>query len=125
MIQYYAQRESDVHEMSIARSIVEIVDETLRAEPGARVERVVVRVGRLVSVVPDSLAFCYQAITEGTALAGSDLVVEEVPVRVRCAACGETTELEAFAFRCARCGGVELTTLSGNELVVSHIEVEQ
>ncbi|MDH3455650.1 MAG: hydrogenase maturation nickel metallochaperone HypA [Gemmatimonadota bacterium] len=111
--------------MSIAQSIVEIVEETLRAEPGTRVERVVVRIGRLVAVGPDSLAFCYEAITEGTALAGSDLVVEEVPVRVRCRACGETTELETFTFRCARCGGVELSALSGNELVVSHIEVEQ
>lgn len=114
-----------MHEMSIAQSIVEIVEEALRGEPAARIDRVVVRIGRMVAVVPESLSFCYGAITEQTSLAGSELVIEEMPVCVRCKACGATSELETFAFRCACCGGVELTALSGNELVVSHIEVEQ
>jgi hydrogenase nickel incorporation protein HypA/HybF len=111
--------------MSIARDIVEIVEEAVRDEPGARVERVVVRVGAMVSVVPDSLSFCYEAITDGTPLAGSRLVIEEVPVRVRCNACHYTGELKAFVFRCERCGGTALTALSGNELAVSHIEVDE
>jgi hydrogenase nickel incorporation protein HypA/HybF len=114
-----------VHEMSIAQSIVEIVEDALGDEPASGVERVLVRVGALVAVVPHSLTFCYQAITEGTALAGSELVVEEVPVRVRCNACGREDELESFVFRCRGCGGTRLTTLSGDELVVGHIEVRE
>jgi hydrogenase nickel incorporation protein HypA/HybF len=114
-----------MHEMSIARSIIEIVEETLREEPGVRVERVVVRVGRLVAVVPDALAFSYDAITEGTPLAGSALVIEEIPVCVRCNTCHRVSTLEDFVFRCAHCEGTALTTLSGNELVVGRIEVEQ
>ena len=109
--------------MSIARNIVEIVEETLRDEPGARVERVTVRVGSMVAVAPDSLTFCYDAITADTALAGSTLVVEEIPASFRCNACREVSTAREFVFRCPRCGGTDLTHLTGNELVVGEIEV--
>jgi hydrogenase nickel incorporation protein HypA/HybF len=111
--------------MSIARDIVEIVEEAVRDEPAARVERVVVRVGAMVSVVPDSLSFCYEAITDGTPLAGSRLVVDEVPVRVCCNTCHYTGGLKGFVFRCERCGGTALSVLSGSELIVAHIEVDE
>lgn len=114
-----------MHEMSIAQSIVEIVEEAITNEPGARVDKVVVRIGRMVAVVPDSLLFCYDAITEGTALAGSALEIDEIPAEVRCRVCGKTTRVEDFVFRCRHCGGSELTTISGNEMSVSHIEVTQ
>ena len=114
-----------MHELSIAQHIVDIVEEAVRPEPGAQVARVVVRIGRMVAVFPESLSFCYGAITDGTALSGSALVVEEVPVRVLCRTCGETTELESFALRCGGCGGVDLKVTSGDEMLVSHIEVEQ
>ena len=112
-----------MHEMSIARNIVEIVEDTMRDEPGARVERVTVRVGRMVAVAPDSLTFCYDAITAGTALAGSTLAIQEIPASVRCNTCQQVSIVEDFVFRCGHCGGASLTGLSGNEMVVENIEV--
>jgi hydrogenase nickel incorporation protein HypA/HybF len=113
-----------MHEMSIAQNIVEIVENALRDEVTPCVEKVVVKVGQLVAVVPDSLDFCYTAITQGTRLADSELVIEEIPCQVRCKDCEGTSEIEAFVFRCPHCESSELETLSGNELLVSHIEVQ-
>jgi hydrogenase nickel incorporation protein HypA/HybF len=109
--------------MSIAQNILEIVEHALQDEDAPRVDKVVVRIGAMVSIVPDSLTFCYEAITEGTHLAGSTLVIEEVPARVRCKPCNKTTQIDSFVFRCEHCGGTDLTTESGHELAVSHIEV--
>ncbi len=47
-----------------------------------------------------------------------------VPARLRCA-CGEEWELQEPAFRCPRCAGREVTVLSGEELDVESIEVEE
>lgn len=112
-----------MHEMSIARNIVEIVEEALRGDPGVRVERVTVRVGAMVAVAPDSLSFCYDAITEGTALAGSSLAIEEIPASVHCEACHQVSTVERFVFRCGHCGGTKLSMLTGNELMIGNIEV--
>jgi len=77
-----------MHELSIIASIVDTVTETLAALPdaskGARVVEVRLRVGALASVVEDSLQFCYGIATEGTALEGSRLVVNVLPVVMHC-----------------------------------------
>jgi hydrogenase nickel incorporation protein HypA/HybF len=110
--------------MSIAQNIVEIVEDALRDEVEPEVDKVVVKVGQLVAVVPDSLDFCYSAITQGTRLANSQLVIEEIPIQIRCRDCGKTSQVEAFVFRCPHCDGIELETVTGHELHVSHIEVQ-
>jgi len=61
-----------MHEMSIAQNILEIVESALSENPGSRLKKVVVKAGELVAVVPESLQFCYQAITAGTPLEGSE-----------------------------------------------------
>jgi hydrogenase nickel incorporation protein HypA/HybF len=109
--------------MSIAQSIVEIVEDVLREHDGPIVEKVYVTVGRLVGVVPESLEFSFQAITAGTQLDGTELVIESAPVRARCHDCDGTFEVESFVFRCERCGGTSLEIIAGKELAVREIEV--
>ncbi len=114
-----------MHEMSIAQNIIEIVTETLKEHPNARVEKVVVDVGVLTAVVPESLEFCYQAIIAETPLADSVIEIHTIPVRVKCRACNEESSLDSFIFVCPRCGSSELTELSGRELNIRHIEVAE
>ena len=112
-----------MHEMSIAQSIVEIVEDVRREHGDPRVEKVFVTIGKLVGIVPDSLEFSFQAITAGTRLDGAELVIEKVPIRARCRGCDHTFEVESFVFRCERCEGTSLEIVAGNELVVREIEV--
>lgn len=113
-----------MHEMSIARNIVEIVEDVVRANGDPRVDRVHVAIGRMVGVVPDSLTFCFEAITSDTRLSGASLIIEPIPIRARCTDCGLTFEVESFAFRCDSCGGTSLDVESGDELLVRSIEVQ-
>jgi hydrogenase nickel incorporation protein HypA/HybF len=114
-----------MHELSIVSSIVDTVTESLAAYPGARVVEVRLRVGALASVVEDSLQFCYGIATEGTALAGSRLVVNVLPVVVRCGPCGRDVELEGVqSFRCPLCGEPAMDLKQGRELEIEAIEIE-
>jgi hydrogenase nickel incorporation protein HypA/HybF len=111
-----------MHEMSLAQSIVEIVDD-VAAGRAESVEQVFVEVGTLVAVVPDSLEFCYTAITSGTPLERSQLVIRVIPIRVQCSDCKLSSEVESFVFRCPSCDSGSLQMLSGNEFSVTEIEV--
>jgi hydrogenase nickel incorporation protein HypA/HybF len=114
-----------MHELSIVSSIVETVTESLSAYPGARVQEVRLRVGALSSVVEDSLQFCYGIATEGTALAGSRLAVNMLPVTVHCAACGRDGALESLqSFCCPHCGEPATDVRQGRELEIESIEIE-
>jgi len=114
-----------VHELSLAQNIAEIAQNAAEANGTGRVVAVFVRVGELSGVVIDSLTFCFSAITAGTPLEGAALRVDRVPVRAQCRACGTGCEIRDFVFRCPACGGGDLEIVTGRELQVSHIEVEE
>lgn len=112
-----------MHELSIALSIVEMAEE--RAEwMEARVAAVRVRIGPLSGVVPEALASAFDMAIEGTALAGARLVIEESPVVILCARCGERRPLpSASDFRCPVCGAPASEVVGGAELLVTALEV--
>jgi hydrogenase nickel incorporation protein HypA/HybF len=115
-----------MHELSIVSSVVDTVVESLSSYPGARVVEVRLRVGALASVVVDSLEFCWGIATEGTALAGSRLVVTSLPVVMHCVPCDADVELEGVqSFRCPRCDEPCLDLRQGRELDIESFEIEE
>jgi hydrogenase nickel incorporation protein HypA/HybF len=111
-----------VHELSVAGAIVDTVG---RHADGRPVKVVVVRVGRLRQVVPDSLRFYWGIVSEGTLCEGSELRLDEIEARLRCSACGKEWEPLFPDFRCADCGSSEVVVSAGEELEVDYIEVEE
>ena len=110
-----------MHELSIADAIVRIACTHARDR---RIETVEVKVGHLRQVVPDALAFAFDLVAQGTRADGAELVLEEVSATGRCRACGTTTELQAFPLVCGSCGGLDLELLTGEELLVDALELE-
>jgi hydrogenase nickel incorporation protein HypA/HybF len=111
-----------MHELSIASAVVNTAE---RHADGRPVSVVRVSVGRLRQVVPDSLRFSFEIVSRDTVCAGARLELEEIEVRLRCAACTREWEPEIPAFRCPRCGSADVTIEAGGELVVEEIEVEE
>ena len=113
-----------MHELSIAQNIVEIVGDSLSANGGGKLKSVKVRIGELAGVVPDSLEFCFTAITKGTTMEEAKLEIERTGIVGRCTDCGTDSAVEGLVFRCPLCGSVEMKLISGNELQVVEIEVD-
>ncbi|HUX68104.1 MAG TPA: hydrogenase maturation nickel metallochaperone HypA [Terriglobales bacterium] len=70
-----------MHELSLALSLIEVVEQEAAARGGLRVRAVRLRVGALAGVSTEALAFAYEVACEGTGLAGSRLVAEATPGR--------------------------------------------
>lgn len=113
-----------MHEMSLAQSILNIVEETLQKNPGRKLVAVHVDVGELVAVIPESLQFCFEALVAETPWRGANLKIKEIPLRARCNRCREEFRIDRFAFRCPVCLEEELEVFQGNELNVTELEVE-
>jgi hydrogenase nickel incorporation protein HypA/HybF len=111
-----------VHELSLCEAIAASVD---RHAAGRAVAEVTVRVGHLRQVVPDALTFSWEVLTAGTSLAGSALVVEQVPAVVRCGPCGSETTLDMPVLLCGSCESGEVTLLSGEELQVVALDLAE
>ena len=110
-----------MHELSIADGVLGIV---LAHARDRRVTRVEMRVGHLRQVVPSALEFAWELVTVGTAAEGAELVLEHVPAAVCCRDCGSESEQDAFPLACARCGGLAVDVVRGEELLVDSLDVD-
>jgi hydrogenase nickel incorporation protein HypA/HybF len=113
-----------MHELSIAMGIVDAaLDEAQRR--GVQVSAVHLRLGALSGVVKDALMFSYEVACQDTALQGSRLIVEDVPVVVFCPRCKERRALSSVqSFACPECGEPTRDILQGKELEVFALEVQ-
>jgi hydrogenase nickel incorporation protein HypA/HybF len=111
-----------MHELSIAEAVVDVA---LRHARGRRVSKVELKVGHLRQVVPSSLEFAFELVTSETPLEGAELVIEEVPARGLCRACGIETTMARFPLQCSRCGDLDLELLTGEELLVDALELDE
>jgi hydrogenase nickel incorporation protein HypA/HybF len=110
-----------MHELSIAESIVRIAE---AHADGRRVTTVEVRVGALRQVVPSALRFAFELVARGTVAEGATLDLEEVPAGLSCRSCGGASETDWFPFACRSCGSVDVDVVSGDELLVDSLELE-
>lgn len=108
-----------MHEMSITQSVVDAVCEHAA---GRRVHEVKIQVGALCAVVPDSMQFCFELVTEGTLMEGARLEIEQPPGQASCRACGRDFTLTDLIVLCP-CGSADVEILSGRELRIMSMEV--
>lgn len=114
-----------MHELSIALSIIDECSREACARGASRVSKVYLKLGPLSGVVQEALMFSYELACEDTPLAGSSLVVEEVPVIIYCDNCGVERALPSIQqFICPVCGRNAARVVSGRELQIAAMEIE-
>ena len=115
-----------MHEMGVAMQIVEIATASIPANmAGSRIEKVNLKVGKLSAIVPDSLKFCFEAVSRDTPLEGARLQITEIPVQAACNACRHEWTIDQPAFACPQCKSGDITLLSGRELDIESIELAE
>jgi hydrogenase nickel incorporation protein HypA/HybF len=113
-----------MHEMSIATSILTAVATEAARYPGSRARRVGVRIGELAGIDPESLRFCFEALVKDSELDGLVLEIEERKRRHRCV-CGAEFAVNDYEFACTSCGNAVTQCVSGDELELAYVEVEE
>jgi hydrogenase nickel incorporation protein HypA/HybF len=112
-----------MHELSIALSMIEQIEEVAEKHGGGIVEVVYVRIGALSGVDPQALRFAYEMASEGTSLASSRIEIEPVGLLVYCPQCNSTHKPDSQHIFCPRCVTPEQEILEGRELEVRALEL--
>lgn len=115
-----------MHEMGLAMEVVKIVGDSIPADmPDAKVVRINLKVGKFSAVVPQSLKFCFEIVAKETAAQGAELHIEEIAVTAQCNDCQHQWEIVEAVFNCPKCNSGALEMLSGRELDIESIELEE
>jgi hydrogenase nickel incorporation protein HypA/HybF len=115
-----------MHEMGIALEVMNIAMSHLPDQGrGLKVIALRLKIGKLTAIIPETFRFCMEISTKDTPLEGANIIIEDVPLKVRCTDCGEEAELNEPTFFCPNCDSPRLEILSGRELTLESIEVEE
>lgn len=116
-----------MHELSICEVLITtILTEMDRIKPPPRrLLKVRVVLGELRQVVPECLQFAYEELSKGTPAEGSTLEIVHRPVTARCRQCGWEGEIKDKLFLCGRCEAANVEVLTGKELYLDSLEIDQ
>ncbi len=110
-----------MHELSIAKSIVDSVLASVAERPSAAIASVHLRIGELTDIAADALEFGFSVLSRGTRLEHTTLRIESVPIVARCNACRQSFTVEDYHFVCPACKSGDLHMLHGDELEIDHV----
>jgi hydrogenase nickel incorporation protein HypA/HybF len=113
-----------MHELGIARSIIEIAEEHARRHDARRIHSVTVLIGSLSGVMAEAVEFCFSACAQGTLLEDARLIIEQPQGLGRCRQCQKESPLATTLYSCPVCGSFAIDLLRGDEMRISEMEVD-
>ncbi|MGW7356861.1 hydrogenase maturation nickel metallochaperone HypA/HybF [Streptomyces sp. NPDC054802] len=113
-----------MHELSIAAAVVDTAARTARTHGATAVEAVRLRIGELAGVVPDALRFSFELAADGTALAGAELIIDDVSALAACDGCRAEFAVGCPPHLwCPACDRPADRLLAGRELEVTEVRL--
>jgi hydrogenase nickel incorporation protein HypA/HybF len=114
-----------MHELAICESLMNQVEQIALERHAGCVTSIVIGMGPLSGVEAQLLKQAYTIASAGTVAAQAELIVEALPVRVRCTQCGSESEALPNKLLCKHCGDWRTTLVSGDELMLLSVELEK
>jgi hydrogenase nickel incorporation protein HypA/HybF len=114
-----------MHELGIAASILDCVDREAERHSGQHISKVGVKIGELAGVDADALQFGFEVLVKDTEREPLALEVELVPRVQRCSKCEYEFRMTEFDPRCPLCGDFGTRCVSGEELDIAYMEVDE
>ena len=113
-----------VHELSICEHILSVAVQAAERAGAKNITRVRVKHGELRAIVPDIMAHYFEFLAKDTIAAGAKLEMEVTKARAKCKSCGEEYPVQGFEFKCPACEKEEPELITGMELFLEDIEVQ-
>ena len=113
-----------MHEMALAESVIQIVEETAGRNSAACVRAVWLEIGRLSHVEPEALRFAFDVVKRNGLAHGARLEIVATEGTAWCMKCSQTVALARFGDACPRCGSYQHQVTAGDEMRVKEIEIE-
>ena len=114
-----------MHELSLCQGLIQQVDKLAEQHRAHAVSMIKLSIGPLSGVDPQLLAQAFPLAAAGSVAENATLEIDVAPVRIRCRRCHAESEASANRLLCGVCGHWQTTLLSGDELLLSSVELEK
>ena len=111
-----------MHELAICEAVLQQVLDLDPPPNATAIGRITLRIGPLAGVEPDLLRLAFPLVAAGTSCADAVLEIQPIAVEIWCRFCGETSRARPNRLLCAACGTWRVSLVSGDELLLAHVE---
>ena len=111
-----------MHEMSIVENLFDIIDEISEENKLIKISKVIVQLGAMRAVIPESFQFAFDTIKKDTIAKDAKLIMELIPIKLHCRTCGVNSIVEDHVFFCPRCQSQDIEVIEGEDIIISSLE---
>ncbi|MCX6054633.1 MAG: hydrogenase maturation nickel metallochaperone HypA [Chloroflexi bacterium] len=114
-----------MHELSIAEALLKLSLSHAEKSNAKKVTAINIVIGRLSSIVDDSIQFYWDFIAEDSICKGAILHFDRRPAVLICKDCNHQFTINSDMTPCPTCGSYQSQIISGEEFFLESIEIEK
>ncbi|MDH5572743.1 MAG: hydrogenase maturation nickel metallochaperone HypA [Gammaproteobacteria bacterium] len=113
-----------MHELSICHSLIKQVEAIALEQSSKSVQLIQLQIGPLSGIDASLLKHSFPIASTGTIAEGAELLIEQLPVNIRCLNCGRESSVEINRLVCHHCQHTDTQLLSGDEMLLHSVKLE-
>ena len=110
-----------MHEFAIIQSVLKQLEEIAKENHLQSISQVTLQIGKLRQIVPEFLQFAFETAAENSLAKNAKLIIEEVPIKMRCKSCNKEFTVKHHTYICPKCHAASLEILCGKEILIKNI----
>ena len=114
-----------MHELAVTESVLEIACRHAEESQAKKVTDIYLVIGRLSSIVDDSVQFYWDFISKDTLCEGAKLHFKRLPAEMICLDCDTKYILDEELSPCPNCSSANIRVVSGDEFNLESIEIQR
>ena len=113
-----------MHELVIVEGILDVVVPEARKHGANQILSIRLKVGELSGVIPECVREYFTVAARGTMAEGAKVLIDPLPIRIRCRDCRGENEIRRGMDACPVCGSRQFRIISGREYYIESVEAE-
>ena len=113
-----------MHELTVIENIMEIAFQVARENELSHINTINLDVGKMQHLNEGIMQHGFDAAKEGTTAGGASLILNWLPVKLKCNECEHIFTSADMKFFCPNCGSKDTNIIQGTELNIKSIEGE-
>jgi hydrogenase nickel incorporation protein HypA/HybF len=113
-----------MHESHLIQGAIRQICEATAKKNAKRVRLINLKVGLGLGMDEESVRLHFEALAQDTPVEGAAIVVNFIPVKLKCPACGNLFERPKKSLECPQCHVLGTATDIGREFIVESIETQ-
>ncbi len=110
-----------MHELGVVIEVVKTVKNFAEKNAVTKIEKIVLQIGELSSMIPKYIEACYPAAVDGTMMENTKLEIEILPGNGICSKCDHVLNIIQNKGKCPKCGNNNIQIISGKEFMIKEI----